>query len=169
MCGCVCVCLCDKVTTEGHSKPSPHRQVKPLINVLDSPKDRTEKKRTTPKGRERRRERTREVGGAGDAWVSTYWRSQSSEKGFVCTVCFVFSCCFLPQSVAQRPPPGDPGEKEEQHRVLIPGHCSSIGLFSCTPAWWKSQNINVNLLTDYIDACNIYIILNLQYFLFSHF
>lgn len=88
---CVCICACDKVTKAGHSTVSPHKEARPLINVLSAQKDRRGKEQPQKGGRERRRG----GGRVGDAWVSKYWRSTTSEKGFPCRGCFIFRVWFF--------------------------------------------------------------------------
>lgn len=66
MCACLCVCLCDKVTTAGHSKLSPHQGVRPLINVPGSRKTGGNKNNTEREGereREKKNKRGRRSGG----------------------------------------------------------------------------------------------------------
>ena len=167
---CVSVCVTkrpQRVTLNWAYTQSDHWSMSP-----SPPKDRREKELR----RQRGRERTRELGGVGgtgtgDAWVSKYWRSTSSEKGFVCRGCFILCGCVCvcvcvwlftsachPAFSSYRTG-GDREEAESSH----PRTSLLSGLLLLSSGEDKTQSIVVNLLTQHpTKVCSIYVIIKLQ-------
>lgn len=148
-------CVCESVT-KWPRRITPnwaHTKSGQLINVPESPHPpptkRQERERTTLKGRERKGERTREVGGVEGRLSQQIVKVNVVRDGFclrrVFYFFFIFCVCgSLPQSVnAQRAPPGGLGETGSRQRALIPGPRSSPGVFSCALPEAKTQSINV--------------------------